>query len=160
MLKTNSEDLTSTEFSRQPLSSLLPQSFGPADLANSSRLLFPQDHGLSVVDDDELVSAALSAANASYAPYSLCYAGIALLTDDERIVCGRYAENVAYNPSLSPLQSAYSQLILSSAPQQPFQIKAAVLVETVKEPAVSQLKVTRAALGAIAPGVELNYVRL
>ncbi len=160
LLKTNPQDLTSTEFTQQSLSSLIPQAFGPVDLNNSSRLLLPQDHGLSTGDKDELVRSAVLAANSSYAPYSNCFSGVALLTEDGRIVSGRYAENAAYNPSLSPLQSAVSQLIMSSPPQQELQLKAAVLAEKLSEPSVSQLKFTSAALHAVAPDIELKYVSL
>ena len=48
----------------------------------------------------------------SYAPYSKSYAGVALRTQNGQIVTGAYAENAAFNPSLSPLQAALSQLNL------------------------------------------------
>lgn len=48
----------------------------------------------------------------SYAPYSKSYAGVALRVRNGAIVTGAYAENAAFNPSLSPLQAALSQLNL------------------------------------------------
>ena len=94
----------------RPLRELLPSSFGPRDLGVTGGLLAPQDHGLVSDDDDGLAQAALAAANRSYAPYSKSYAGVALRTHDGTIVAGPYAENAAFNPSLSPLQAALSQL--------------------------------------------------
>lgn len=94
----------------RPLRELLPSSFGPRDLGVTGGLLAPQDHGLTSDDGDDLAQAALAAANRSYAPYSKSYAGVALRTHDGAIVTGAYAENAAFNPSLSPLQAALSQL--------------------------------------------------
>ena len=90
------------------LTDLLPAAFGPADLDVEATLMSPQDHRL-VLDppsDDALVLEALAAANASYAPYSKGYAGVALETESGAVYAGRYAENAAFNPSVSPLESA------------------------------------------------------
>ena len=94
------------------LSDLLPSSFGPRDLGISGGLLQRDDHRLVVDDTDDLAQAALDAANMSYAPYSKSFAGVALRTHDGTIVAGAYAENAAFNPSLSPLPAALSQLNL------------------------------------------------
>ncbi|HYC92129.1 MAG TPA: cytidine deaminase [Thermoanaerobaculia bacterium] len=94
------------------LSELLPSSFGPRDLGITGGLLQRDDHGLAIDEGDELAQAALAAANLSYAPYSKSYAGVALRTRDGAVVSGAYAENAAFNPSLSPLQAALSQLNL------------------------------------------------
>jgi len=94
------------------LSDLLPSSFGPRDLGISGGLLQRDDHRLVIDDTDDLAQAALQAANMSYAPYSKSYAGVALRTHDGKIVTGAYAENAAFNPSLSPLPAALSQLNL------------------------------------------------
>lgn len=95
------------------LAELLPSAFGPRDLGVEGGLLQPRDHGLAVDDDDDLARAALAAANRSYAPYSHAYAGVALRARDGAVVSGAYAENAAFNPSLSPLQAALSQLNLA-----------------------------------------------
>lgn len=95
------------------LSELLPQSFGPRDLGVTSGLLAPAANGLAIDEDDALAQAALAAANMSYAPYSKAYAGVALRTHAGTIVTGPYAENAAFNPSLSPLEAALSQLNMS-----------------------------------------------
>ena len=94
------------------LAELLPSSFGPRDLGITGGLLQRDDHGLAIDERDATATAALAAANMSYAPYSKSYAGVALRTQDGGIVSGAYAENVAFNPSLSPLQAALSQLNL------------------------------------------------
>jgi cytidine deaminase len=94
------------------LSELLPSSFGPRDLGISGGLLQRDDHRLVIDETDDLAIAALDAANMSYAPYSKSFAGVALRTRDGGIVAGAYAENAAFNPSLSPLPAALSQLNL------------------------------------------------
>jgi cytidine deaminase len=99
----------------RPLSELLPSSFGPRDLGIDGGLLQPEDHGLGLDDSGDLAQAALQAANMSYAPYSKSFAGVAVRTKDGRIFSGAYAENAAFNPSLSPLQAALSQLNLGGA---------------------------------------------
>lgn len=94
------------------LSSLLPSSFGPRDLGVEGGLLQHDDHQLVIADADDLAQSALAAANMSYAPYSKAYAGVAIRTSDGKIINGAYAENAAFNPSLSPLPAALSQLNL------------------------------------------------
>lgn len=96
----------------RPLAELLPSAFGPRDLGIDGGLLQADDHGLVIDEDDELARAALRAANLSYAPYSKSYAGVALRAMDGTIVNGAYAENAAFNPSMSPLEVALSQLNL------------------------------------------------
>lgn len=98
-----------------PLPQYLPAAFGPASLAIAERLLDQQDHGFTVCGD-ALSQAAIRAANASYAPYSRAFSGVALETDDQRIFSGRYAENAAFNPSLPPLHCALNALNLAGYP--------------------------------------------
>jgi cytidine deaminase len=95
----------------RPLTELLPVAFGPRDLGIEGGLLQHDDHGLAIAETDELARAALTAANMSYAPYSRSFAGVALETRNG-IVTGAYAENAAFNPSMSPLEAALSQLNL------------------------------------------------
>jgi cytidine deaminase len=92
------------------LGELLPNAFGPRDLGIAGGLLQRDEHGLSIETDDKLALEALCAANLSYAPYSKSYAGVALRTGDGTVVTGAYAENAAFNPSMSPLEVALSQL--------------------------------------------------
>jgi len=97
------------------LATLLPDSFGPIDLGISESLLAAQPVNLTLQqeNDSSLVQAALQAANTSYAPYSHCHAGIALETTTGIVITGRYIENAAFNPSLSPLQSVLINLNLA-----------------------------------------------
>lgn len=99
-----------------PLSDLLPLSFGPRDLGVTGGLMQREDHGLSADASDELERAALEAANRSYAPYSKSFAGLALRTSSGRIVAGPYAENAAFNPSMSPVQVALAYLNMQGEP--------------------------------------------
>ena len=127
----------------RPLSELLPSSFGPRDLGVDGGLLQPEDHGLAVDEADAVAQAALRAANMSYAPYSKSYAGVALRTNDGRLFSGPYAENAAFNPSLSPLQAALSQLNLAGGAWDDIGEVVLVAVDTLHDSA------TRTVLGAI-----------
>jgi cytidine deaminase len=96
-----------------PLTALLPNAFGPTDLGITAALMSPQSHGMTVDGSDDLIDAALNAANASYAPYSKSYAGVALKTADGSIYSGGVAENAAFNPSMSPLEAAIVALTIN-----------------------------------------------
>lgn len=112
----------------QLLTYYLPDPFGPHDLGVEGGLMQPQFNNLTVAQDlDPCATAALAAANASYSPYTFTYAGVALQTMDGTICTGRYAENAAYNPSLSPLEGALSQLVLHG--QEYGEVVEAVLVQ-------------------------------
>ena len=87
----------------------------------------PMNHGLAIDETDELAAAALRAANMSYAPYSRSFAGVALRLRDGRIVIGPYAENAAFNPSMSPLEVALAVLNMSGGAFA--EIEEAVLVQ-------------------------------
>lgn len=95
------------------LRDLLPGAFGPRDLGIDGGLMQHEEHALAIDEDDDVARAALIAARMSYAPYSKSFAGVALCTRDRVIVSGAYAENAAFNPSLSPLEAALSQLNLA-----------------------------------------------
>lgn len=145
----------SLDYTDHKLTHYLPNAFGPRDLEISDLLMRPQDHRLKVDADDALVLAALGAANASYSPYSGDFAGVALQLDDGSIHAGRYAENAAYSPSMSPLQSALAMMNMSRRAQAPYRIAAAVLVET-RGVKVSQRSATEAVLSSVAPGISLR----
>jgi cytidine deaminase len=99
------------------LAPLLPMAFGPHDLGVRGGMMQRTHNGLSLehATNDPVIQAALSAANASYAPYSRGYAGVALATRGGRAFAGRYAENAAYNPSMSPMEAALAHLNLCGA---------------------------------------------
>ena len=130
---------------------LLPDAFGPRDLGVDAALMAPQDHGLRL-DGDALVREALAAANASYAPYTGGFGGVALQTAGGRVYTGRYAENAAFNPSLAPLASALAMRALGGDADD--SITRAALVEAAAP--ISHAGATAQVLHALAPGVELE----
>ena len=133
-----------------PLTSLLPNAFGPADLGITASLMSPQNHNLVLAEpryDDPVVDAALRAANMSYAPYSTSYSGVALQTSDGSIYTGFVAENAAFNPSMSPLEVAVVSLVINGGKTYE-DITDAVIVE-VKDAVASQIAATKAVLSSI-----------
>lgn len=133
----------------QPLTALLPHAFGPRDLGVNGGLLQRESHAFTINATDDVARAALDAATRSYAPYSNAYAGVALRVSDGTIVSGAYAENAAFNPSISPLEVALSMLNLRGYSWG--EIEDAVLVEA--KP--MHLNATRVVLGAVS-GVALR----
>jgi len=111
------------------LTDLIPQAFGPSDLGVTAALMSPENHSLTLTPPptDPVVQAALAAANASYAPYTHGYAGVAISTASGATYTGRYAENAAFNPSMSPLESALTMWSFGGNTSDA--IKKAVLVE-------------------------------
>ena len=161
LLPTEPDALTYTS---TPLTALLPRPFGPNDLGVAGGLMDPglSSHNLALESGapaDPVIARALSAASRSYAPYatnkSHAYAGVAVELEDGSIYAGRHAENAAYNPSLSPLQSALAFMNLSQPLSATRVVKRCVLVEV---PSIaSQRSATEAALAAYAPTVQLEY---
>ncbi len=143
------------------LAKFLPDAFGPEDLDIDGGLMDPKfmNHGLRVDGEssDPLVLEALGAANEAYAPYTNNYAGCAVQTGDGAIYRGRYAENAAYNPSMSPLQAALSFMNVSRSTDLSRTITRAVLVEASTN--ASQKAASEAVLGSYAPSLALEYHR-
>ena len=134
-----------------PLTALLPDAFGPGDLGVTAALMSPQAHGMTLASPtDDVTVAALQAANTSYAPYSLSYAGVALKTSDGSIYTGSVAENAAFNPSMSPLEAAIVTLTINGGKKYS-DITDAVLVEATASKA-SQIGATRDVLGTMTKG--------
>jgi cytidine deaminase len=134
------------------LTDLLPDAFEPRDLGVRGGLMREENHQLLLPSDDPVTLAALSAANMSYAPYSNGYAGVALLTTDGQVYSGPYAENVAFNPGISPMEAALARLNLCGRTYA--DIEQAALVEVQGSPC-SQLDVTRHLLRSVSQ-VELK----
>ena len=110
---------------------LLPDSFGPGDLEQAERLLFADTVSLvSPASEDELVNAATRATEKSYAPYSKCRSGVALKLENGDIVTGQSAENAAYNPGMTAVESALVNLRLHHLGKAESRIVDAVMVET------------------------------
>jgi len=140
------------------VSDLLPRAFGPRQLGSKSGLMAsaaqPADLNLQSPSNDAFVLEALAAADKSYAPYSQNYAGVSIKTVDGRIYAGRYAENAAFNPSLSPLHTAIVSMNMDSL-ETDRKISKAVLVE--KPTSISQRAVCELILQTVAPDVRLEY---
>ena len=138
------------------LTDLLPNAFGPQDLNVTTRLMQPQNNKLQMVPPptDPVIVAALKAANSSYAPYTSDFSGVCIQTKSGQIYAGAYAENAAYNPSMSPLEAA---LIVFLMNQESFSdLSRAVLVEA-SNSKCSQFDATTNVLRSIAPNVNLQY---
>ena len=158
------EIITPTEgthgFSLMSLPKLLPKAFGPRDLNQKTGLMAHKEtnKGLFVrmVTEDKLVLDALSAATRCYSPYTHNLSGCAIQTTGGQTYSGRYVENVAFNPSMSPLQVAISCMNMSQFAEEP-KIMRAVLVE--KPSDIGQRAVTEMVLKSVAPDVELEYYK-
>jgi len=140
------------------LANLLPYAFGPGDLGITACLMDYQEHNLVLEysSDEPVVLHALAAATTSYAPYSGNFAGIAILSKDGTVFTGRYAENAAFNPSMSPMQAALSQFNMAARLYE--EIERVVLVE-VQCGTSSQKNATEDVLQSVAPQVQLEVFR-
>jgi cytidine deaminase len=144
---------------RRRLTNLLPAAFGPHDLGHEGGLMGPPHPAIRLKLDgsaeDPVVFEALSAASKSYAPYSGNFAGCVIETTEGKMYAGRYAENAAFNPSVSPLQAAFIQMTMDTPGGQK-KIRRAVLVEI--PTAISQRTICELHLNPIGPDVTLEYV--
>jgi len=136
----------------QLLTYYLPDPFGPGDLGMPGRLLQPQQNGLTQgVPPLPFGQELFGAANVSYAQYTKSYAAVAVQTSDW-VAFGMLAENAAYNPSLSPLEMALSQLALAG--RRASDIVSVALVQA--DGPGSQVSATKAALACINPNLQLG----
>ena len=146
-------------FSSTPLSGYLPEAFGPSNLGLTRGLMRTPGPGpkitLETASVDPLVLMALEAARQSYAPYTGNYAGCSIATADGKTYLGRNIENAAYNPSVSPLESAFAFWNLSSGTEKRSPVTRAVLVELRSK--VDQLEVSKSVLASIEPKASLEY---
>jgi cytidine deaminase len=164
LLPNNQNDPAS--YSSTPLTTFLPNAFGPRDVGVTGGLMDPKlcTHNLALdggPPTDPVIAAALAAACGSYAPYktdaSYGYAGVAVELADNSVYAGRYAENAAYNPSLSPLQSALSFMNMNQPQSGTRSVLRCVLVEV--PTLASQFSATQSVLAAYAPGVSVEYYK-
>jgi len=143
------------------LAALLPLAFGPKDLGRKKGALPVEETKLRTVAlpaspaSAELSRAAFDAARTSYAPYTLSNSGAAIATRSGRIYKGSYIENVAFNPSLSPLQTALVQLIVAG---EDYSAISHVVVAETRGARISQKSATEAVLGTVAPAVDLEIL--
>ena len=139
------------------LSAILPSAFGPAALGMKHGAFPIREANLTLVSpaSDPITAAALEAARKAYAPYSASPSGVAIRSTGGRIYRGSYIENVAFNPSLSPLQIALAQMIAAGLQYSAITEVALLEVQGAK---ISQKAVTETVLGAIAPSVKLRHL--
>ncbi len=153
-----------TVYSAWPLHKYLPEAFGPTALGVRGGWMDPElcNHDLVLSAHnatDPLVATALAAASQSYAPYLTDtdhhYCGVAIQLADGTIYPGRYAANAAYNPSLSPLESALAFMNMNHPRGAAPLVTRCALVEV--PTLASQLSATQAVLASYAPTVGLEY---
>lgn len=146
------------------LSALLPLAFGPKDLGRKDGTfpvkqtnLVPATSANASASQrlDTLQQSALDAARNAYAPYTGSHSGAAIATRSGRIYKGSYIENVAFNPSLSPLQTALVQLIVAG---EDYTVISRVALAEIKGAKISQKTATEAVLSAIAPSVRVEFL--
>lgn len=166
----------------KPISSILPDAFGPFDLLDQDMPLILEKHEnkLLLVDnalssknenvsnlpngytelveknDEKLQREALDAARASHAPYSGCPSGVALMDCDGKVYKGSYMESAAYNPSMMPVQAALVAYMVAGGGGYE-RIVAAVLVEK-EGMMVRQDDTARLMLKHVSPKCELRVV--
>ncbi|KAG7622268.1 Cytidine/deoxycytidylate deaminase zinc-binding domain [Arabidopsis suecica] len=100
---------------------------------------------------------ALTAANKSYAQYSKCPSGVALICEGE-VYRGWCIESAAYNLSLGPVQAALVDFMARGEGKGFEMITGAVLVE-MNDAKVSQEATARILLKTIAPGCNFSVFR-
>ena len=154
-----------------PAGSLLPYAFTPDQIQGQpTQYMFSggvadglRPEGGARWGADAAARAALGAARRSYCPYSGCPSGVAVRLSCGSVVSGSYLESAAYNPSLPPLQSAFVNVIVAGKgpighyEDEWKEIEEVVLVE-MRDVAVKQEDVTRAALSAVAPTATLRVL--
>ena len=148
-------------YTTEQLSDLLPQAFGPQDLAVKAGLISSQGNlpklNLKTFFDDPLVHRALSAAERTYAPYTHNSAGCTIQVSDQKIYTGSYVETAAFNPSLSPLHTAIIRMNMDGLATDG-NITRAILVE--KPTTISQRGVSELLLDSLAPDIRLEYYEI
>jgi cytidine deaminase len=151
-------DQSGGKSTRLNLSDLLPAAFGPHELGSTNGLMSsaaqPAVLEMKSKSDDPFVLKAKTAAESSYAPYSQNFAGFAAITETGKIFSGRYAENAAFNPTLSALHTAIIGLTMDQ-PGSKICINRAVLVE--RPTSISQRASCELLLRTLAPNVKLEY---
>ncbi|MFL5341440.1 MAG: cytidine deaminase [Gemmataceae bacterium] len=141
-----------------PFLSLLPGPFGPRDLGLEGALPPAKPAELAWINAGAgpAAEAALAAARRSYAPYTGALAGLGLVIrrpdGTTATFGGPYLENVAFNPSLSPVQTV---LIALAVAETPAAIMEATLVQ-LHDSKLNHATATVELLSRLAPGVKLK----
>ncbi|KAI3802861.1 hypothetical protein L1987_31006 [Smallanthus sonchifolius] len=166
----------------RPISSILPNPFGPYDLLDQEMPLILEKHDnqlclkdqpfltqngnltnlsngyaeLAIKNEENLKNKALEAARESHAPYSGCPSGVALMDCEGKVYKGSYMESAAYNPSMMPVQAAVVAYMAAGGGGYE-RIVAAVLVEK-EGVSVRQEATARLMLNHVSPKCELRVV--
>lgn len=137
------------------LEELLPASFGPGDLGIAAGLFSSAPATLRYVTEtrDALALTALEAARRAYAPHTRAFSGCGIRTESGRTYSGSYLENAAFNPSLSPLQSALVNVVFGG---EEFAAITRVALVEVRGGAISHRAATEAAVAAVASGARVE----
>lgn len=135
------------------LDDLLPDPFSPEVLGSNVMLFDTINNGIvfDAIDKD-----LLRAVNSSYAPYTQNPSAVMIECDAGTKFIGRYAENCAYNPSLSPLQSALSLMSSHGLNPNKHPIKCITLAEV--EGQANQLGATKNVLASLPQGIEFVHL--
>ncbi|TQV76737.1 cytidine deaminase [Aliikangiella marina] len=141
------------------LNTLLPAAFGPADLGSQEKLMSNNNQGINLSFakgvNDSLVDLARLTAEQSYAPYTKNFAGCVILAEDNETYLGRYAENVAFNPSLLAFTAALSQMRMARKAFSSNRIKRVIIVE--HDTQTSQRSASELLLGSLNSRVRLEW---
>ncbi|MGI9354490.1 MAG: cytidine deaminase [Rhizobiaceae bacterium] len=145
------------------LTDYLPQAFGPGDLGVTARLMTPQNHPLSIAEQDAGYTpsagakAALAAARSCYAPYTEAFAGAAITARDGAIYRGSYVENAAFNPSIPPMQAAVILARLAGCTPDRF---SEACVAQRSDAKIDHLKTAAIVLASLAPDLPIQHLPL
>ncbi|KAH7826507.1 Cytidine deaminase [Monocercomonoides exilis] len=108
----------------------------------------------------QLATLALEALERSYSPYQISQcspAALALRLKGGIVSAGALIENVAFNPSLPPLQSALIRLVVIEHNQKWGDIEEVVIVEDPKA-LIHQKEVTEAVIKVLSPSAKFMYL--
>lgn len=145
-------------YRKTSLCKLLPNAISPSDLGNPAGPLActarSRKLSLNVSDKDPSIAQALLAAEKSYAPYTGNFAGCAIQTSSKEIYSGCNVESVAFNPSLTPLQTAILRMNMA-LPKETQAVQRVVLVERLTK--TSQRRAVEGLLASWAPSIALEY---
>ncbi len=150
--------IVTPQYPPRRLSLLLPSAFSPLALGNKGGAVPAPRHKMTLAGgaSDPAVAAALAAAERAYAPYSKSPSGVAIETKNGHIYKGSYIENVAFNPSLPPLQTALVHFALAGEPNSA--ISRAVLVEP-ESGMITQKGVAETTLEGLNPSAKLTFLK-
>lgn len=145
---------------------LLPRSFGPAELGNAEAIFTHERIPLKFKGKLNgfpylARGRALIAAERAYAPYSQVPSGVAIELKNGDVISGSYLENVAFNPSLSPMQAALVSLIALGHDYEDIQTVVLAELDVSGDPSKpSQRQSTHALAKSIAPQARVLYLPL